>query len=160
MIWTLIAFGITFFVLKKYAFGPIQKTIDDRRDRIRQAVEEADNARNEARELLEQNRAILAQARSESADILAETRKVADAQLDRAKQEVEAERQRRLEETRKQIDAETVRAIGQIRSEVADLTVEATQRVVGKVLDSEDQRRLVEEAVQGLDFSALEDRRS
>jgi F-type H+-transporting ATPase subunit b len=110
MIWTLIAFGITFFVLKKYAFGPIQKTIDDRRDRIRQAVEEADNARNEARELLEQNRAILAQARSESADILAETRKVADAQLDRAKQEVEAERQ----------------------------------------------RRLVEEAVQGLDFSALE----
>jgi F-type H+-transporting ATPase subunit b len=160
MIWTLIAFGITFFVLKKYAFGPIQKTIDDRRDRIRQAVEEADNARNEARELLEQNRAILAQARSESADILAETRKVADAQLDRAKQEVEAERQRRLEDTRKQIDAETVRAIGQIRSEVADLTVEATQRVVGKVLDNEDQRRLVEEAGQGLDFSALEDRRS
>jgi F-type H+-transporting ATPase subunit b len=160
MIWTLIAFGITFFVLKKYAFGPIQKTIDDRRDRIRQAVEEADNARNEARELLEQNRAILAQARSESADILAETRKVADAQLDRAKQEVEAERQRRLEDTRKQIDAETVRAIGQIRSEVAELTVEATKRVVGKVLDNEDQRRLVEEAVQGLDFSALEDRRS
>ena len=160
MIWTLIAFAITFFVLRKFAFGPIQKTIDDRRDRIRQAVEEADNARNEARELLEQNRAILAQARSESADILAETRKVADAQLDRAKQEVEAERQRRLEETRKQIDAETVRAIGQIRSEVADLTVEATQRVVGKVLDNEDQRRLVEEAVQGLDFSALEDRRS
>ena len=160
MIWTLICFAITFFVLKRFAFGPIQKTIDDRRDRIRQAVEEADNARNEARELLEQNRAILAQARSESADILAETRKVADAQLDRAKQEVEAERQRRLEDTRKQIDAETVRAIGQIRSEVADLTVEATQRVVGKVLDNEDQRRLVEEAVQGLDFSALEDRRS
>ena len=160
MIWTLVAFAITFFVLRKYAFGPIQKTIDERRDRIRQAVEEADSARNEARELLEQNRAILAQARSESADILAETRKVADAQLDRAKQEVEAERQRRLEDTRKQIDAETVRAIGQIRSEVADLTVEATQRVVGKVLDNEDQRRLVEEAVQGLDFSALEDRRS
>ena len=160
MIWTLIAFAITFFVLRKYAFGPIQKTIDDRRDRIRQAVEEADNARDEARDLLEQNRAILAQARSESAEILAETRKVADAQLDRAKQDAEAERQRRLEDTRKQIDAETVRAIGQIRSEVAGLTVEATQRVVGKVLDSADQRRLVEEAVQGLDFSALEDRRS
>ena len=115
MIWTLIAFAITFFVLRKFAFGPIQKTIDDRRDRIRQAVEEADNARNEARELLEQNRAILGQARSESADILAEARKVADAQIERAKQEAEAERQRRLEDTRKQIEAETVRAIGQIR---------------------------------------------
>ena len=87
MIWTLVAFGITFFVLRKYAFGPIQKTIDERRDRIRQAVEEADRARDEARELLEQNRAILAQARSESAEILAEARRVSDAQLERAKQE-------------------------------------------------------------------------
>jgi F-type H+-transporting ATPase subunit b len=156
MIWTLITFGITFFVLKKFAFGPIQKTIDDRRDRIRQAVEEADNARNEARELLEQNRAILAQARNESTEILAEARKVGDSQLARVKEEAEAERQRRLEETRKQIDAETARAIDQIRSEVADLTVEATQAVVGKVLDGADQRRLVEEAIAGLDFSALE----
>ncbi|MGL6280326.1 MAG: F0F1 ATP synthase subunit B [Gaiella sp.] len=156
MVWTLICFGITFFVLKKWAFGPIQKTIDERRDRIRLAVEEADNARNEARELLEQNRQILAQARSESAEILAEARKVGEAQLARAKQEVEAERVRRLEETQKQIEAETARALDQIRAEVADLTVEATEAVVGKVLDASDHRRLVEEAVADLDFSALE----
>ena len=156
MIWTLVCFAIAFFVLRKYAFGPIQRTIDERRERIRQAVDEADNARNEARELLEQNRAILAQARSEAADILAEARKVGDAQIDRAKQEAESERQRRLEDTRKQIEAETTRALGQIRSEVADLTLEATARVVGKVLDTADQKRLVDEAVEGLDFSALE----
>ncbi len=156
MIWTLVAFAITFFVLKKYAFGPIQKTIEARRDRIRDAIDEADNARNEARELLEQNRAILAQARSESAEILAEARKVADAQIARVKDEAEVERQRRLEETRKQIDAETARAIDQIRGEVADLTLEATQRVVGRVLDGDDQRRLIDEAIAGLDFSALE----
>jgi F-type H+-transporting ATPase subunit b len=156
MIWTLVCFGVAFLVLKRYAFGPIQKSIDDRRDRIRQAVEEADNARNEARELLEQNRAILAQARNESAEILAEARKVSDAQIQRAKEEAEAERLRRLEDTRKQIEAETARSIDQIRSEVADLTVEATQRVVGKVLDTEDQRRLIDEAIEGLDFSALE----
>lgn len=156
MIWTLIAFGLTFFVLKKYAFGPIQKTIDDRRDRIRLAVEEADKARDEARDLLEQNRAILAQARSEAGEILTDARKVGDAQIARVKQEAETERLRRLEETQKQIEAETVRAIGQIRTEVANLTVEATEAVVGKVLDAEDQKRLVEEAVAGLDFSALE----
>jgi F-type H+-transporting ATPase subunit b len=156
MIWTLIAFAVTFFVLKKVAFKPIQKTIDDRRDRIRDAVDEADAARDEARDLLEQNRAILAEARTESAQILAEARKVADAQIQRAKDEAEVERLRRLEDTRKQIDAETSRAIDQIRGEVADLTLEATQRVVGKVLDSADQRRLIDEAVEGLDFSALE----
>ena len=49
MIWTLICFAITFFVLKQFAFGPIQKTIDERRDRIRAAVDEADKARDEAR---------------------------------------------------------------------------------------------------------------
>jgi F-type H+-transporting ATPase subunit b len=156
MIWTLIAFGVTFFVLKKVAFKPIQKTIDDRRDKIRDAVDEADAARDEARDLLEQNRAILAEARTESAQILAEARKVADAQIQRAKDEAEVERLRRLEDTRKQIDAETSRAIDQIRGEVADLTLEATQRVVGKVLDSADQRRLIDEAIEGLDFSALE----
>ena len=156
MIWTLIAFGITFFVLRRYAFGPIQKTIDERRERIRKALEEADRARDEARQLLEQHRALIGQAKHESAEILAEARKVSDAQLQRAKEEVETERQRRLEETRRQIGAETARAIDQIRSEVADLTVEATERVVGKVLDSADQRRLIDEAIEELDFSALE----
>ena len=156
MIWTLVAFGATFFVLKRYAFGPVQKMIDERRDRIAKAIEEADNARAEARDLLEQHRALIGEAKGESAEILADARKVADAQLARVRDEAEADRQRRLEETRKQIEAETARALDQIRGEVADLTVEATQRVVGKVLDTADQRRLIDEAIEGLDFSALE----
>jgi F-type H+-transporting ATPase subunit b len=158
MIWTLVAFGVTFFVLRKYAFGPIQKIIDERRDRIESAIAEADNARTEARELLEQHRELIGQAKSESAEILAEARKVSDAQLARVREEAEEERLRRLEDTRKQIDAETARAIDQIRNEVADLTIEATERVVGKVLDAEDQRRLIDEAIEDLDFSALERR--
>jgi F-type H+-transporting ATPase subunit b len=159
MIWTLICFAITFYVLKRFAFGPIQRTIDERRERIRQAVEEADRARSEARELLEQHRALIGQAKTESAEILAEARKVADAQLERVKDEAEAERQRRLEDTRRQIEAETKRSLDQIRSEVADLTLQATARVTGKVLDAEDQRRLIEEAIAELDFSALEEQR-
>ena len=156
MIWTLICFGLTFFVLKRFAFGPIQKTIDERRDRIRKAVEEADNARVEARGLLEQHRQLIGEAKGDAAGILADARKVADAQIERVKDEAEAERQRRLEETRRQIDAETKRSLDQIRSEVADLTLAATARVTGKVLDAEDQRRLIDEAIAELDFSALE----
>jgi F-type H+-transporting ATPase subunit b len=156
MIWTIVCFLISLFVLKRYAFGPIQKMIDARRDQIAQSIAEADNARTEARELLEQHRALIGQAKSESAEILADARKVGDAQLARVKEEAEADRVRRLEETRKQIEAETSRALDQIRTEVADLTVEATQRVVGKVLDTADHRRLIDEAIEGLDFSALE----
>ena len=156
MIWTLISFGITFFVLRKYAFGPIQRTIDERRDRIRQAVDEADKARAEARELLEQHRALIGQAKGEASEILAEARKVSDAQIARVKDEAEADRQRRLDETRKQIEAETARSLEQIRQEVADLTLVATSRVVGRVLTEEDHRRLIDEAIGELDFSVLE----
>jgi F-type H+-transporting ATPase subunit b len=156
MIWTLICFAITFFVLRRFAFGPIQRTIDERRERIRKAVEEADNARTEARDLLEQHRALIASAKNEAGDILAEARKVGDAQIERVKQEAEEERERRLTETKRQIEAETKRSLDQIRSEVADLTLAATARVTGKVLDAEDQRRLIDEAIADLDFSALE----
>ena len=156
MIWTLVAFGITFFVLRRFAFGPIQRTIDERRTRIQRAIEEADRARAEARDLLEQHRQLIGQAKSEAAEILADARRVGDAQIERVKQEAEADRQRRLEETRRQIDTETKRSIDQIRMEVADLTLEATARVTGKILDAEDQRRLIDEAIAELDFSALE----
>jgi F-type H+-transporting ATPase subunit b len=156
MIWTLICFGITFYVLKRFAFGPIQRTIDERRDRIRKAVDEADNARAEARALLEQHKQLIGEAKGEAADILAEARRVSDAQIVRVKQEAEVERQRRLEETRRQIEAETKRSLDQIRGEVADLTLAATARVTGKVLDAEDQRRLIDEAIAELDFSAIE----
>ena len=56
MIWTIVCFLIALFVLKRYAFGPIQKGIDERRERIRRALEDADSARDEARKLLEEHR--------------------------------------------------------------------------------------------------------
>src|SRR5919106_1812967 len=96
MIWTLICFAITFYVLKRFAFGPIQRTIDERRERIRKAVEESDRARDQARQLLEEHRQLIGQAKGEAAGILAEARKVADTQIERVKHEAEEERQRRL----------------------------------------------------------------
>jgi F-type H+-transporting ATPase subunit b len=157
MIWTLIAFLITLFVLKKYAFGPIQKTIDERRERIRRSIEEAEDARDEARKLLEEHRALLGEARGQAEEILTEARRVAESQRQRVKEETEADRHRRLEETKRQIEAETQRALGLIRAEVAELTLIATQKVTGKVLEDEDHRRLIDDAIKDLDFSMLEE---
>jgi F-type H+-transporting ATPase subunit b len=159
MIWTLVCFAITFYVLRRFAFGPVQKLIDERRKRVRDAIEEADHARSEARKLLEEHRRLMAKARGDAEEILAEARRDGEAQRSRLRNELEADRQRRLEETTKQIGAETARALEQIRGEVADLTVIATEKVTGKVLDAEDQKRLIEEAVGELDFSVLEGRR-
>jgi F-type H+-transporting ATPase subunit b len=158
MIWTIVCFLIALFVLKKYAFGPIQKMIDERRDQIRRSIEEADHARTEARELLEEHRALMHEARGEAEQILAEARKTRESMELRMREETEAERQRRLEETRREIAAETGRALERIRAEVADLTLEATSIVVGKKLDSDHDRELISQAIGSLDFSRLEDK--
>jgi F-type H+-transporting ATPase subunit b len=160
MIWTIVCFLITFYVLKKFAFGRIQQVIDERRKRIREALDEADHARTEARKLVEEHRATMAQARGQAEEILAEARRVAESQRKRLRDELEVDRQRRLEETTRQIEAETTRALELIRSEVADLTVIAAQKVTGKILDAQDHKRLIDEAIGELDFSALQGSRN
>jgi F-type H+-transporting ATPase subunit b len=156
MIWTIVCFLITLFVLRRYAFGPIQKAIDERRERIRQSLDEADRAREEARKLLEEHRQLIGRAKTDAEEILAEARRVAEANERRMRNELETDRQRRLEETRKQIEAETRRALEQIRLEVVDLSLLAATKVTGKALDDADHRRLIDEAVADLDFSVLE----
>jgi F-type H+-transporting ATPase subunit b len=156
MIWTIVCFLITLYVLKRYAFGPIQKLIDERRARIRDSLEEADNARKEARELLEEHRKLIGQAKSEAEEILTETRRVAEVNERRMREETEADRQRRIEETRRQVEAETRRALEQIRAEVADLSLIAAEKVTRRSFADEDHRRLIEEAVGELDLSVLE----
>jgi F-type H+-transporting ATPase subunit b len=159
MIWTIVAFFITFFVLRKYAFGPIQKMIDERRAQIARSIEEADHARDEARNLLEEHKKLMQEARGEAEGIINEARKTRDSIETRMREETEAERQRRLEETKREIQAETTRQLERIRSEVADLTLEATSRIVGEKLDSERDRELIASAIDSLDFSRLEDTR-
>jgi F-type H+-transporting ATPase subunit b len=157
MIWTIVCFLIALFVLKRYAFGPIQGMLDKRQETIADSITAAEDARDEAQRLLEQHKQLIGEARSEAEGILAEARKTRESMESRMKEETETERQRRLEETRKEIAAETTRAIAQIRSEVADLTLEAASRVVGKTLDTERDRELISEAIAGLDFSRLEE---
>jgi F-type H+-transporting ATPase subunit b len=158
MIWTVVFFLLTFWILKRFAFAPIQKAIDERRDRIRKSIEEADKAREEARKILEEHRALMREARSQAEEILTEARRTREAMETRMREETEAERQRRLEETRREIQAETQRALEAIRREVAELTLVAATKVTGKTLTDEDDRRLIDEAIASLDFSRLEER--
>ncbi|MFL5943608.1 MAG: F0F1 ATP synthase subunit B [Gaiellaceae bacterium] len=157
MIWTIVCFLIALWVLKRYAFGPIQKLIDQRQQAIQQSYEAAQEANATAERLLEEHKKLIADARGQAEGILAEARKTRESMDQRMREETEAERQRRLEETRKEIAAETARALEQIRSEVADLTLEAASRVVGRTLDSERDRELISEAIGSLDFSRLEE---
>ena len=156
MIWTIVCFAITYFVLRKYAFGPIQQMIDTRRARIEQAIAEADKAREEARQLLEEHKKLIGQAKTEGEEILSEARRVGDAQRERVREETEEDRQRRLEETRRQIEQATHQAIGQIREEVGKLSLLAAEKITRKSLTGDDQQRLIDEALAEIDFTQLE----
>ncbi len=158
MIWTIVCFLIALWVLKRYAFGPIQKMIDEAPASRSSSRSRRPTTRATRRErLLEEHRKLIAEARGQGEAILAEARKTRESMEQRMREETEAERQRRLEETRKEIAAETARALQQIRAEVADLTLEAASRVVGRTLDAERDRELISEAIAGLDFSRLEE---
>src|ERR1044071_9741328 len=149
MIWTIICFLVVLFVLKRYAFGPIPQMIDTRRQRIQEAIAEAGN-------LLEEHRKLIGQAKSQSEEILAEARRVADAQRERVREETEEDRQRRLEETRRQIDQATPQALAQTRDEVGKLSLLAAEKITRKSLTGADQQRLIDEALAEIDFSQLE----
>ena len=155
MIWTLIAFGATFLILRKYAYPLISDALEKRRRQIEESIEYAAEMRREADKLLEEYRARLKEAREQADDILVRSRKAAEAYEQEVKEKSRAEHQEAMERTRREIEAETRRALDEIRKEVANLTIIATEKVARKTLDSEDQKRLIEEALAEVDFSAF-----
>jgi F-type H+-transporting ATPase subunit b len=155
MIWTLLAFLVAFYLLRRFAWPQIASALDKRQHAIEESIEVAEQTRAEARELLEEYRQRLREARDQADDIIARARKAGEVQEREATEEARRRREELLEQTRRDIEAETRRAIHEIRGEVADLTVLATEKVTRRSLTEEDQRRLVEEALAELDFSAL-----
>ena len=155
MIWTLLAFGTTLFLLNKLAFPRIAEALDRRRKAIEDSIEHAEQAKREADELLEEYRARLREAREQAEDITVRARKAADSLGDEAKAQANQQREELMERTRRDIEAETKRALDEIRKEVANLTVIATEKVTRRSLTPEDHRRLIQEALGELDFSTL-----
>ena len=155
MIWTLLLFLITMWVLSKVAFPKIQEALDKRAKMISESIDAAERQRRESDELLAEYRARLAEAREQADDIMARARKSAETAEAEAAAAGKEKREELVSAAKRDIEAETRRSLDQIRQEVADLTVLATERVTRKSLTAEDQKRLVEEALSEVDFSAL-----
>jgi F-type H+-transporting ATPase subunit b len=155
MIWTLLLFLVTMWVLSKVAFPKIQEALDKRAKMISESIESAEQRRRESDELLAEYRARLAEAREQADDIMARARKSAETAEAEAAAAGKEKREELVAAAKRDIEAETRRSLDQIRNEVADLTVLATERVTRKSLSTEDQKRLVEEALSEVDFSSL-----
>jgi F-type H+-transporting ATPase subunit b len=156
MIWTLTVFLFTMWVLSKLAFPRIQEALDKRANAIRESIESAERTREEANDLLAEYRARLKEAREQADEIMARARKAADSAKSQATEEGKSKREELLAAARRDIEAETRRSLERIRKEVADLTILTTEKVARKSLSDDDQKKLVEEALAEVDFSALE----
>jgi F-type H+-transporting ATPase subunit b len=161
MIWALLVFGVSFWLLAKLAFPRIAEALEKRQRAIEESIDHAERTRREAERLLAEYRERLAEARAQADEIVTRARRTGEAAEAEIVAEGRTKREEMMEQTRREIEAETRRAIQQIRVEVADLTILATEKVTRKTLDADDQRRLVEEALSELDFASLshEDRR-
>jgi F-type H+-transporting ATPase subunit b len=155
MIWTLVVFGISMFLLGKLAFPRIAEALDRRQRAIEESIEASERTRKEADEILAEYRERLAEARGQADDIVARARRTGEAAENEIIADARAKREEMMEQTRRDIQAETRRAIQEIRAEVADLTVLATEKVTRKSLTDADQKRLVDEALSELDFASL-----
>jgi F-type H+-transporting ATPase subunit b len=155
MVWTIITFLIVLWALRRFAFGPIQRMIDQRRDRIREALDEADKARSEARELRELTAKEREGAKLERERILEEARRQSQRLVEQAKERADADLKEQLEKNREELAAENARLREQIRRDVVELTLFAAEKVTGKVLDEDDQRRLIEETIEEADVQRL-----
>jgi F-type H+-transporting ATPase subunit b len=155
MIWTLLLFLFTMWVLSKIAFPRIQEALDKRAKLIAESIEAAERSKQESEQLMAEYRARLKEAREQADDIIARARKAADTAKAEGAEEGKQKREELVAAARRDIEAETRRSLERIRKEVADLTVIATEKVTRKTLDEEDQRRLIDEALDEVDFSDL-----
>lgn len=155
MIWTVLAFLFTMLVLSKAAFPKIREAIEKRAAKISENIEAAERQRAEADELLAEYRERLKEAREQAEDIVARAKKAGETAKSEATEEGRNKREELVAAAKKDIEAETKRSLEEIRKEIADLTVLATEKITRKSLTEEDQKRLVEEALGEVDFSAL-----
>ena len=145
LIWTLITFALLLFVLRKVAWTPLLTALEQRETTIRESLEEAQRAREEAQALLDENQRVLADANREASRILEQGREEAERQRASMTEQSRQEAQRLIEAARRDIAQERQAAIQDLKGTAADLAMQATGRLLGTTVTGDDHRRLVTE---------------
>jgi len=143
--WTTLIFFILFFLLWKFAWGPIMKAVKSREDMIRNSLDSAEKAREEMKVLQADNEAILRKARDERDKIIRDARLSTERMLSEAKEKSQSEADAMVKRARELIEREKNSAIAEVKREVASLAIEVASKVVGETLKSDaEQQKLIE----------------
>lgn len=153
MIWTIVMFFLTLFILKRYVFGPLGASIEKRRTAIQQSIEEAESSRDEAVKLLDDYKTRLAEARKEADELRDRGRRDGERERTSIVTAAEGQRERILADSQQQVDAQGRAAMASVRDDVASIALAAAEKVTRKSLNDDDHRRLVEEALKEIDLA-------
>ena len=150
IIWTLVVFGILLFILWRKGLPVLVKSVEERERRIQKQLEDAERVNAEAQRLLEEHKKQIAAARSEAQEILAKAKTVSQKERETLLAKAREEYDALLTRARKDIDTEKEKAILALRREAVELSIAAASRVIEANLDTEANRRLVTEFLEGL----------
>lgn len=150
-IWTVVVFIALMVVLSKYAYPAILKATEDRERTIARQLEEAEKANTEARALLEENRKLLAQARTQAQSLVAEAKAASEKERTAAIEKTRHEQDELLARARRDIAAERDKALTDLRREAVDLSLAAAGKLIAQRLDSNADRALVESYLASLE---------
>jgi F-type H+-transporting ATPase subunit b len=143
--WTWLVFIALMIVLKKFAFPAILKATEDRERTIARQLGEAEKANTEAKSLLDENRKLLAEARTQAQAMLAEAKAAAEKERSTAVDKTRHEQEELLARARREIAAEKDKAVTELRREAVDLSLAAATKLIGQKLDGASDRALVEQ---------------
>jgi F-type H+-transporting ATPase subunit b len=136
IVWTLLAFLIVFFVLRKFAWGPILNSLNAREKGIADSLESADRVRREMAQLQSENEALLAQAREERAAMLKDARDTKDRIIAESKDQAKVEANKIIAEAQQAIEAQKMAAITEVKNQVGKLVLEVTEKVLRRELSN------------------------
>ena len=148
--WVLVAivqFGLLFYLLQRFLWGPVTKALDARAQRIREGLDNAEAAKRERTQMQAEVERLLSEARREAAAIAERTTQAAEAAAAEIRTQAKAEGDRLRE--RAKTDAEQLhqQALAQLRSEVASMAVLAASRILGKEVDAKTHQALIERSL-------------
>jgi len=145
--WMTLSFALVLFVLGKYAWRPIMKMLREREDAIDGALNEANKAREEMKQLKVDNEKLLKEAKEERDAILAEARKIKEKMIEEARLKAGQEAQRVIDSAKERIENEKMAAIIDLKNQIAQLSIEIAEKVIKTEL-AEDKKH--EELIQRL----------
>lgn len=141
----LIAFGILYWLLHRYAFGPLFSIMEKRRELVKEQLDSAEASRKEAQRQVEEQKQALAQARKEAYDIIEQAKATSSKQAEEIVQAAKSEASRLKDEAVKDIESEKNKAIAALRSEVSGMSVKIASKIIEKQIDEKSQEQLVDQ---------------